>query len=100
MNLTQAAAALRNSIDALQSDVSAVLEAEDPLAAAVQVHDASDRINHIRTQFANMKGLAVLLANEDGNSYPRIAETLSCSEPYVQQMVYRGRRVRAKKAGR
>jgi len=71
-----------------------VSNADSPLAVLKVVHDSAEMLAVTRTAFADLKGLACLEANEAGWSYPQIADALSCSEPYVQQMVYRGRKVR------
>lgn len=69
--------------------------AETPLERLKAIHEGASTLGMARNAFADAKGLACLEANEAGLSYPTIAAALQCSEPYVQQMVYRGRKVRS-----
>ena len=64
------------------------LSALDRLAV---IHESAGILATLRTSFADLKGMACLEANNEGASYPVIAAALGCSEPYVQQMIYRGR---------
>lgn len=73
----------------------AVEQAVGPDERLRLVHEAAVVVSDLRAAFADLKGLAAVELNESGVSYPKIAAALGCSEPYVQQMIYRGRRVRA-----
>lgn len=90
------AAALRlleasNRLHAVLVDMDAETTSLGKLRA---IHRSADLVGEVRSAFADLKGLAAVRANQEGNSYPEIARALDCSEPYVQQMIYRGRKVR------
>lgn len=70
-----------------------VVEHDSPIERLTALHRASECIKRIRSTFSDAKGAAAYLAHGDGMTYPAIAQALECSEPYVQQMIYRGRRV-------
>lgn len=91
----EGAAQLQEALYALMVDVNKAVAADDPLAGLLLLHDASGNMRSVRALFADLKGVAAAQANDAGASYPAIARRLSCSEPYVQQMVYRGRARRA-----
>lgn len=87
-------AALATFTEDLTSMEARVAGIDSPIERLKAIHEAAATLGLARNAFADAKGLACLEANEAGLSYPQIASALSCSEPYVQQMVYRGRRVR------
>lgn len=92
--LLEALTDLYDAMADLLAAATAVVEVQDdPLARLRALHEASTMIMRIRSAFSDAKGAAAVNVHEGGLSYPRIAEALGCSEPYVQQMVYRGRRV-------
>ena len=75
------------------AELRAWLAGQDPLVQLRRVHEASATVAIMRATFSDLKGLVAVEANNAGNSYPKIADALDCSEPYVQQMIYRGRKV-------
>lgn len=77
------------------ADLRRLLGSQDPLQRLQTIHEMAAVLAVLRGTFADLKGLAAVEANAAGSSYPKIAAALDCSEPYVQQMIYRGRKVGA-----
>ena len=73
---------------------------EAMLGRAKAINDLAPRVHDLRTFYADLKALAVADAASEGHSYQAIADALACSVPYVEQMVYRGRRIRAAREAR
>jgi len=81
------------SLQALADQVDAIANSGDtPLAQLKSLHRLSGRVSKVRELFADTKGALASRAKDD-YTHEQIAEALNVSKPYVQQMVYRGRKV-------
>lgn len=62
-----------------------------PEAVLAELHDMAAALHRIREGFADAKGVHAAAA-KDTLTHEQIGALLGVSKPYVQQMVYRGRK--------
>lgn len=81
---------VHRQVSILLSALTEAADQTDPLEQLNLLHAQAARVEAIRDSLADCKGAAASGA-KGAYTHKQIADRLSVSKPYVQQMVYRGR---------